>query len=68
MWSEFVSAMGLLLVFEGILPFLSPDFWRRMMAQVAVQGDRTLRIIGLVSMLAGLALVSIARELYPSAM
>ena len=51
MWSIFISAVGLLFVFEGILPFLSPDAWRRMMQQMTIQGDRVVRIIGLVSML-----------------
>jgi len=59
-WSIFVTAMGLLFVFEGILPFLSPKFWRRFMQQVYTQSDRALRIMGLVSMLVGLALVCIA--------
>ena len=68
MWSVFISALGLLLVFEGILPFLSPTFWRRIMLQVTVQGDSVLRLIGLISMLAGLALVCIARDLYPNMM
>ena len=67
MWSAVISAVGLLLVFEGILPFLSPAFWRRMMAHVSVQGDQSLRVIGLVSMLAGLALVCVAHEFYPAA-
>jgi uncharacterized protein YjeT (DUF2065 family) len=64
MWSIFVSAMGLLFVFEGILPFLSPRFWRRLMQQMFIQSDRALRIMGLVSMLIGLALVCIARDFY----
>jgi len=64
MLSIVVSAVGLLFVFEGMLPFLSPRFWRRLMQQMFIQGDRVLRIIGLVSMLIGLALVCIARDLY----
>ncbi|RDI41716.1 DUF2065 domain-containing protein [Aquicella lusitana] len=64
MWSIFLSALGLLFVFEGILPFLSPSFWRRVMQQVIIQSDRTLRVMGLVSMLVGLALVVIAHDLF----
>lgn len=64
MWSIFITAIGLLFVFEGILPFLSPLFWRRFMQQMFIQSDRVLRIMGLVSMLIGLALVCIARDLY----
>ena len=64
MWSIFLSAVGLLLVFEGILPFLSPPLWRRMVQQMITQNDRTLRIIGLISMLVGLLLVCIAHDFF----
>lgn len=58
----FITAVGLLFVFEGILPFLSPHFWRRLMQQMLTQSDHALRIMGFVSMLVGLAIVSIARD------
>lgn len=64
MWSIFLTAVGLLFVLEGILPFLSPHFWRRVMQQMFILGDRSLRIIGLVSMLIGLTFVSIAHDLF----
>jgi len=63
-WPIFITAIGLLFVFEGILPFLSPDVWRRAMSHMMSQGDHALRIIGLLSMLIGLGLVLIARDLY----
>ena len=63
-WSILLTAIGLLFVFEGILPFLSPPAWRRLMKYMFIQGDRALRIMGLVSMLVGLALVSIAHDLF----
>lgn len=62
-WSIFISAIGLLCVFEGMLPFLSPIFWRRLMQQMFTQSDRALRVMGLISMLIGLSLVCIARDL-----
>lgn len=64
MWSLFITAIGLLFVFEGILPFLSPSIWRKMVQQMFTQSDRTVRVMGLISMLLGLALVCIARDLY----
>lgn len=64
MWSLLITAIGLLFVFEGILPFLSPLFWRRFMQQMFIQSDKALRVMGLVSMLLGLALVVIARDFY----
>jgi uncharacterized protein YjeT (DUF2065 family) len=62
MWSIFITAIGLLFVFEGMLPFLSPHFWRRLMQQMFIQSDQALRIMGLVSMLIGLLLVCIAHH------
>jgi len=64
MWSILITAIGLLFVFEGILPFLSPRFWRKIMSQMFVLSDRAIRITGLASMLIGLALVCIARDLF----
>jgi uncharacterized protein YjeT (DUF2065 family) len=63
-WSILITAVGLLFVFEGILPFLSPPFWRRLMQRMFAQSDRALRIMGLISMLVGLLLVVIARDLF----
>lgn len=57
MWAELLTAVGLLLVLEGIMPFLNPARVRRLMRQLSETEDQTLRVIGLVSMLAGLALL-----------
>lgn len=62
-WSILITALGLLFVFEGVLPFLSPPAWRTWMQQMLVQSDKALRIVGLISMLVGLLLVSIAHDL-----
>lgn len=63
-WSIFLSAVGLLFVFEGLLPSLSPHFWRKLMQQMLHQSDRALRVMGLVSMLIGLVIVCVTRDLY----
>jgi uncharacterized protein YjeT (DUF2065 family) len=63
-WQIIVTAMGLLLVVEGILPFSAPHLWRRIMQQIFIQSDRALHIMGLASMLIGLFLVCVARDLY----
>lgn len=52
--SSWWTALALLLVLEGLLPFLSPGSWRRMMQQVLQLQDGQLRFFGLCSMLAGL--------------
>ena len=52
-----MRAIALLLVFEGMLPFLSPDGWRQAMIQAGKLPDKTLRVIGLASMLAGVLIL-----------
>jgi uncharacterized protein YjeT (DUF2065 family) len=56
MWERLGDAIALLLVIEGVLPFLNPAGLRRTLASVAQLDDRTLRVIGLTSMLAGVGL------------
>jgi len=57
MWSEIATALCLVLVIEGILPFLSPGRWRALAAVMASVDDRTLRTMGLVSMIVGTVLL-----------
>ena len=61
MWHELWLATALLLVLEGILPFLSPDGVRRAMIAVANMDDRQLRFAGLTSMLAGVLLLYLVK-------
>ncbi|EAT12287.1 DUF2065 domain-containing protein [Bermanella marisrubri] len=56
-WQHLWIALSLVLVIEGIVPFLYPSRWRRLVAQMAMMDDRTMRIIGLISMLIGLGLL-----------
>lgn len=61
MLQEILVAVALVLVLEGLYPFLSPGGYRRMLGQMGKLGDRTLRIIGLSSMLIGLLLLTLIR-------
>ena len=47
-------AFALMLVIEGLMPFLSPGSWRQTMLRVAQMSDGQLRFLGLSSMLVGL--------------
>ncbi len=47
------AALALVLVFEGLLPLLSPQRWRRIFEQMLQLSDGQIRFFGLVSMLAG---------------
>ena len=57
MTQEVLIALSLVLVLEGILPFLAPDQWREAMIRALSLNNRSLRLIGLASMLAGIFLL-----------
>ena len=52
-----VGAIALMLVFEGLLPFLSPTTWREVFAKALRLSDGQIRFLGLSSMLIGLLLL-----------
>jgi hypothetical protein len=54
-WHDLLAALALMLVIEGIVPFLNPAGLRRTLALMSQLDDRTLRVAGLASMLAGVA-------------
>ncbi|MGS2717452.1 DUF2065 domain-containing protein [Eionea flava] len=57
MWESLLKAICLLFILEGVIPFLYPSKWRRLVAQLALITDRQLRIMGLASMLFGVGLL-----------
>ena len=59
MWHEIAIAFCLMLVIEGILPFVAPQRWRQMLQAIDEIDDTTLRIIGLASMLTGTVILQI---------
>ncbi|MDH3560202.1 MAG: DUF2065 domain-containing protein [Gammaproteobacteria bacterium] len=61
MWDDLLAALALVLVIEGIVPFVSPASMRRMLETVSQIDDRTLRITGLVSMICGLVMLYLVR-------
>lgn len=50
-------ALALVLVIEGLFPFVSPTGWRKMFAQLLQHHDGQIRFFGLCSILAGLAMI-----------
>jgi len=54
-----LGALALMLVFEGLLPFLSPSAWRQVFERALQLSDGQIRFIGLSSMLAGLLLLAV---------
>ncbi len=61
MWRELLTAIALMLVIEGILPFLSPEALRRALERAARLDARALRLCGLLSMLGGVLLLYAVR-------
>ena len=53
MLKDVATAICLMLVLEGIVPFLSPSRWRSMVEVIATVDDRKMRRIGLLSMTIG---------------
>jgi uncharacterized protein len=51
---ELFAALCLVLVIEGLLPFLAPKVWRETMMRAAQLSDGQLRMVGLVAILLGL--------------
>lgn len=62
MWDDLWAAVALVMVFEGLMPFINPMRWRNVMRVVTDQSDKTLRTMGLVSMLVGVAMLYIVRS------
>lgn len=54
MTDSLLTAFALMLVLEGILPFLAPKTWRETFRRLIQLSDGQVRFIGLTSMLAGL--------------
>ncbi len=50
-------ALALVLVFEGLFPFISPTNWRRMFAQLLQLSDGQIRMFAMVSISAGLLMI-----------
>jgi hypothetical protein len=57
MWHELWIALALLLVIEGVIPFLSPSAMRKMMLAAAEMDDHALRVGGFVTMVIGVGVL-----------
>ncbi len=61
-WSDLFAAVALYFILEGILPFLSPQWMKRVLASFASMADNHLRVWGLLSMTLGLVLLYFVRS------
>ncbi|HSD59309.1 MAG TPA: DUF2065 domain-containing protein [Burkholderiales bacterium] len=62
MGSTLLMALALMLVIEGLLPFLLPAVWRDTFRRLIEMTDGQLRFVGLSSMLAGLLLLYLVKS------
>ena len=53
------SALALVLILEGLLPFLNPGAWRRVFERALQMSDDQIRLLGLSSLAAGVVLLLI---------
>ncbi|MDH3318688.1 MAG: DUF2065 domain-containing protein [Betaproteobacteria bacterium] len=60
MATTFLLAFALMLIIEGVLPFLAPNLWRDTFRRVTQLTDGQIRFFGLTSMLIGLLLLALA--------
>lgn len=60
-WTEILTALALVFVIEGMLPFISPAKYRQMVAEVTRLSDSSIRNVGLIVMIAGLLLLFVVR-------
>ena len=61
MGTTLLMAFALMLIIEGLLPFLAPSIWRETFRRIIQMTDGQIRFFGLTSMLAGLFLLFLSR-------
>lgn len=61
-WQDLFAALALYLVLEGLMPALAPRRFREAMRDMSLLDERTLRRIGLASMVAGALLLTYVRS------
>jgi len=61
MLSTLLMAVALMLVLEGVLPFLAPNLWRDTFRRITRMSDGQIRFFGLTSMLIGVLLLFLVR-------
>jgi uncharacterized protein len=61
-WTDLFAALAIVCIIEGIMPFINPSAMKRLLARMASVEEREMRIAGLVSMLAGLAILYMVRS------
>ena len=61
MWADLLSALALVFVLEGVMPFLNPEAMKKMFLTASRMSNGSLRLFGFCSMLFGLCMLSLIR-------
>ena len=61
MWTELLSAIALVFIIEGIMPFVNPNWIKRVFLTASQLDNAALRFIGVTSMLLGVVLLYVVR-------
>ncbi len=61
MWPTLLTAFALLLVLEGLLPFIAPKAWKDTFRRITELADGQIRFLGLSSIVVGLVLLFILK-------
>lgn len=59
-WHDLFNAIALVLIIEGLLPFISPESLKKVYQSVMQTPESSLRMIGLASIVAGLVLLTLS--------
>ena len=62
MWDDLLAAMALVLVIEGLFPFISPAGFRKKILAMTEMDDSNIRVASLASMIIGLVLLYFIRQ------
>ena len=55
--TTFLMALALMLILEGVLPFIAPNLWRDTFRKITQMTDGQIRFVGLSSMIVGLLIL-----------
>ena len=61
MWPTLLTAFALMLLIEGLLPFVAPKAWRETFRRIIELGDGQIRFLGLSSIVVGVVLLFILK-------
>ena len=61
-WTDLLAALAIVCIIEGVIHFSSPATMKRLLARMSAMEDREMRIVGLGSMLLGLAILFLVRS------